>query len=232
MNGRHLSKAIRSVIGFPLLPQWSAKNVSAVWSIRLRFDEIMDSTYPLDGNLNCRSRRRESWNYCSFVPKIIPQVSNKNRHREFSRRNLFFFLYHVAVTYHYEMDCPLPCSTLALAVGWWECRLSRTADTKNGDNPSVPVTCRLFAPPSLIDRAAEELLEYAPKFLEASCELLGPYPFRRLDMLVLPKCFACMGLKRLVYIQFVLVFKIRSFVPDQLLITSSKFLFLLCRPKP
>lgn len=118
------------------------------------------------------------------------------------------------------MDCPLPCSTLALAVGWWECRLSRTADTKNGDNPSVPVTCRLFAPPSLIDRAAEELLEYAPKFLEASCELLGPYPFRRLDMLVLPKCFACMGLKRLVYIQFVLVFKIRSFVPDQLLITS------------
>ena len=144
----------------------------------------------------------------------------------------FFFLYHVAVTYHYEMDCPLPCSTLALAVGWWECRLSRTADTKNGDNPNVPVTCRLFAPPSLIDRAAEELLEYAPKFLEASCELLGPYPFRRLDMLVLPKCFACMGLKRLVYIQFVLVFKIRSFVLDQLLITSSKFRFLLCRPKP
>lgn len=77
---------------FPLLPQWSAKNVSAVWSIRLRFDEIMDSTYPLDGNLNCRSRRRESWNYCSFVPKIIPQVSNKNRHRGFSRRNLFFFV--------------------------------------------------------------------------------------------------------------------------------------------
>ncbi|XP_022800692.1 uncharacterized protein LOC111338453 [Stylophora pistillata] len=99
------------------------------------------------------------------------------------------------VTYHYEMDCPLPCSTLALAVGWWQCRLSRTADTKNGDNPNVPVTCRLFAPPSLIDRAAEELLGYAPKFLEASCELLGPFPFRRLDMLVLPKCFACMGLK-------------------------------------
>ncbi|KAL9973834.1 hypothetical protein ACROYT_G020340 [Oculina patagonica] len=99
------------------------------------------------------------------------------------------------VTFHYEMDSPLPCSTLAVAVGWWRCRQSRNAETKNGGNPDVPVTCRLFAPPSLIDSAADELLGYAPKFLEASCELLGPYPFRRLDMLVLPKCFACMGLK-------------------------------------
>ena len=105
----------------------------------------------------------------------------------------------LSVTYHYEMDCPLPCSTLAVAVGWWHCRQSRNAETKNGSNPNLPVTCRLFAPPSLIDTAANELLGYAPKFLEASCELLGPYPFRRLNMLVLPKCFACMGLKRLVY---------------------------------
>ena len=77
--------------------------------------------------------------------------------------------------------------------------MSRKAETKNGSDPDVPVTCRLFAPPSLIDNAAEELLGYAPNFLEASCELLGPYPFRRLDVLVLPKCFACMGLKRYVF---------------------------------
>ena len=109
---------------------------------------------------------------------------------------VFFSL---SVTYHYEMDCPLPCSTLAVAVGWWQCRQSQNAETKNGSDPDLPVTCRLFAPPSLIDAAANELLGYAPKFLEASCELLGPYPFKRLDMLVLPECFACMGLKRLAY---------------------------------
>ena len=109
---------------------------------------------------------------------------------------LFFVC--LSVTYLYEMGTPLPCATLAVAVGWWECRRSRNADTTNGVNIKVPVTCRLFAPPSLIDSAAGELLSYAPKFLEASCELLGPYPFRRLDMLILPKCFACMGLKRLV----------------------------------
>lgn len=109
------------------------------------------------------------------------------------------FLFFLSVTYHYEMDCPLPCSTLAVAVGWWQCRQSQNAETKNGSNPDLPVTCRLFAPPSLIDTAANELLGYAPRFLEASCELLGPYPFKRLDMLVLPKCFACMGLKRLAY---------------------------------
>lgn len=90
-NGRHLSKAIRSVIGFPLLPQWSAKNVSAVWSIRLRFDEIMDSTYTLDRNLNCRSRRRQSWNYCSFVPKIIPKCLTKIGIVDFLEETFFFF---------------------------------------------------------------------------------------------------------------------------------------------
>lgn len=107
-----------------------------------------------------------------------------------------FFSFGFTVTYLYEMETPLPCSTLAVAAGWWECRQSRLALTKNGDNPSLPVTCRMFAPPSVINRAADELLGYAPKFVEAACELLGPYPFRRLDMLILPKCFACMGLKR------------------------------------
>ena len=109
---------------------------------------------------------------------------------------LFVFVFGFTVTYLYEMETPLPCSTLAVAAGWWECRPSRLAVTKNGDNPSLPVTCRMFAPPSVIERAADELLGYAPKFVEAACELLGPYPFRRLDMLILPKCFACMGLKR------------------------------------
>lgn len=124
---------------------------------------------------------------CERKKKIIQKTLN------IVTSTVFFSL---SVTYHYEMDCPLPCSTLAVAVGWWQCRQSRNAETKNGSSPHVPVTCRLFAPPSLIDTAANELLGYAPKFLEASCELLGPYPFRRLDMLVLPKCFACMGLKR------------------------------------
>ena len=113
-------------------------------------------------------------------------------------KGLLSFSFCLSVTYLYEMGTPLPCATLAVAVGWWECKRSRNADTANGVNLKVPVTCRLFAPPSLIDSAAGELLGYAPKFLEASCELLGPYPFRRLDMLILPKCFACMGLKRLV----------------------------------
>lgn len=99
------------------------------------------------------------------------------------------------------MSIPLPCSTLAIAVGWWHFRQSRNALTENGDSPHVPISCRLFAPASLIDSAADELLGYVPQFLEASCELLGPYPFKRLDILVLPKCFACMGLKRWVWIE-------------------------------
>lgn len=112
----------------------------------------------------------------------------------------FFFLYYVVVIYYYEMDCLLFCLILVLVVGWWECWLFRIVDIKNGDNFNVLVMCCLFVLFSLIDRVVEELLEYVFKFLEVFCELLGFYLFRWLDMLVLLKCFVCMGFKRLVYI--------------------------------
>ncbi|XP_032238993.2 uncharacterized protein LOC5513554 isoform X2 [Nematostella vectensis] len=99
------------------------------------------------------------------------------------------------VTFLFEMDVPLPCSTLAMAVGYFESMEGRSAICPTKDGPAEPVECRMIAVPSIIDRASDELLSYVPGFIEASCELLGPYPFSRLDLLILPKCFACMGLK-------------------------------------
>lgn len=94
------------------------------------------------------------------------------------------------------MDTALPCSTLALAVGWFVNREGPSAlvPTTKGSHQHVP--CSVIAVPSLIEHASAQLLEYSAKYLVEACKLLGPYPFDRLDLLILPRCFACMGLKR------------------------------------
>lgn len=88
------------------------------------------------------------------------------------------------------MDKPLPCSTLALAIGWFEfCQTSTVA-------LSSSLSCRVFSAPSMIKEASNELLPSCTKFVSTACELLGPYPFTRMDLVILPRCFACMGLMR------------------------------------
>lgn len=100
------------------------------------------------------------------------------------------------VTHYFEMDIALPCSTLALAVGWLPYREGPIATVPTQDGSTRQIPCRIVAAPSLIDKAADQLLHHIHTYVEAACELLGPYPFDRLDLLILPRCFACMGLKR------------------------------------
>ena len=113
-------------------------------------------------------------------------------------RSVLFCSFLLSVTYHYEMRTPLPCSTLALAIGWFECRDGPGAKCLNAQGNLDTISCEVFAAPSLIDQAASQLLRCAPLYLQASCELIGPYPFSRLSLIILPRCFACMGLKRYV----------------------------------
>ena len=88
------------------------------------------------------------------------------------------------------MNIPLPCSTLALAIGWFECRQTPTVAL------SSTVQCRVFSAASVISETSQELLPKCTKYVTAACELLGPYPFNRMDLVILPRCFACMGLMR------------------------------------
>lgn len=96
------------------------------------------------------------------------------------------------------MDTALPCSTLALAVGWLVYREGPPALVPTTKESQRHIPCRVIAVPSLIEQASAQLLEHSSKYLVEACKLLGPYPFDRLDLLILPRCFACMGLKRLV----------------------------------
>ena len=94
------------------------------------------------------------------------------------------------------MSTALPCSTLALAIGHFQ----QSEQSFHVDDPisgkQIPVT--MYAACSLIDPFTKEFLQPACDYLKAAMELLGEYPFSRLDLVMMPRCFACMGLERYV----------------------------------
>lgn len=87
----------------------------------------------------------------------------------------------------------LPCSTMAFAFGWFSQSHPTIVETLPNRKP-VEISC--FAPPSLLAAFAEEFLAVSAKYLIAATEILGEYPFDRMDLVILPRCFACMGLER------------------------------------
>lgn len=94
--------------------------------------------------------------------------------------------------YYFEMSIPLPNSTLAFAFG----KLAKSSSTLTVSTApnSKPVTISLYAPQSKINQFEEEYLSLASKYVCYTCQLLGEYPFSRLDLVIMPRSFACMGL--------------------------------------
>ena len=95
------------------------------------------------------------------------------------------------------MKIPLPSSTLAFAFGKFKgsSRSIQVSNCRQNDDPfTVPVT--LYATESKIGGFEEEYLDCAGRYLEMCCKVLGDYPFSRLDLVVMPRSFACMGLER------------------------------------
>ena len=54
----------------------------------------------------------------------------------------------------------------------------------------------MYACQSKITSMEEEFLTLSANYLESACHLLGEYPFSRMDLVLMPRCFACMGLAR------------------------------------
>ncbi|KAK6188693.1 hypothetical protein SNE40_004821 [Patella caerulea] len=113
--------------------------------------------------------------------------------------------------YFFYTSMPMPTSTLAIACGdWTEVVVVSCGDPtddvsalpscqKHGANcqtnfsPNNILPCRLFLPESLKD-AGEELSVYLPSCMEAVKDILGPHPFQRLDILIVPECFDSLGM--------------------------------------
>ncbi|XP_035657984.1 aminopeptidase O-like [Branchiostoma floridae] len=53
---------------------------------------------------------------------------------------------------------------------------------------------RVFAPSVYVQQAGREFLPLIEKYLSAAYDVLGPHPLPRLDVLMVPRCFASLGL--------------------------------------
>eukprot|EP00058_Branchiostoma_floridae_P009190 XP_002594678.1 hypothetical protein BRAFLDRAFT_104849 [Branchiostoma floridae] len=53
---------------------------------------------------------------------------------------------------------------------------------------------RVFAPSVYVHQAGREFLPLIEKYLSAAYDVLGPHPLPRLDVLIVPRCFASLGL--------------------------------------
>ncbi|XP_060556016.1 aminopeptidase O-like [Ruditapes philippinarum] len=93
-------------------------------------------------------------------------------------------------TYIYHTDLEVPSSTLALAVGYWE----EVEITSRTSIPKGQLPCRLFTPKCHKETASSILCPYVPRCMESAVSLLGPHPFKRLDILIVPASFASLGM--------------------------------------
>ncbi|XP_067677963.1 aminopeptidase O-like [Haliotis asinina] len=114
-------------------------------------------------------------------------------------------------TYYYYSTMPMPTSTLAIAVGTWtrvDVMLEQDMQTSSQSacpshhgltcpvnyavGPAVP--CRVFVPACLVPLVQQELAVYVPRCLREVYAILGPHPFQRLDILIVPHCFDSLGM--------------------------------------
>ncbi|XP_052256814.1 aminopeptidase O-like isoform X4 [Dreissena polymorpha] len=105
------------------------------------------------------------------------------------------------LTYHFSSDMAMPSSTLALAIGKWT-----LVDTLSHTDQMASVTetqpeskgntmkCRLFTPRRHKEAVLTLISPYFPRCLTAAERLLGPYPFKRLDILIVPENFQSLGM--------------------------------------
>jgi len=117
------------------------------------------------------------------------------------------------VSWYFYTRMVLPMSTFALAIGQWEiltlvtkAEAAAAAPTSKqvvpcqNDHADYPchiglgdrgplLPCRLAGPMSLLVQG-QDLRRYVRACLEAAREVLGPHPFGRLDIVVLPRCFS------------------------------------------
>ncbi len=56
------------------------------------------------------------------------------------------------------------------------------------------INCRIIGTETLLARSQDLLRLYLPACLRAAYELLGSHPFRKLDILILPRCYSGLGL--------------------------------------
>ncbi|XP_052095484.1 aminopeptidase O-like isoform X1 [Mytilus californianus] len=92
---------------------------------------------------------------------------------------------------YFNSRMEMPSSTLSLAIGYWGF-VTIPLRYKKGELYRKP--CRVVGPKSILCQSITELRDYIPVCLGEVNNILGPYPFPRLDVLIVPPCFDSLGM--------------------------------------
>ncbi|KAK3092897.1 hypothetical protein FSP39_008566 [Pinctada imbricata] len=99
--------------------------------------------------------------------------------------------------FQFYSDFKMPTSTLSLAIGQWtESVINREKEINVVSPPDISertIPYRVFLPRTLHE-SAPELHSYLPLCLQIVTDILGPHPFQRQDVLVVPRCFDSLGM--------------------------------------
>ncbi|XP_065834926.1 aminopeptidase O-like isoform X2 [Oscarella lobularis] len=128
-----------------------------------------------------------TWNAIARVPKgcLVLMSGNFYENRSLLKDDF--------ECHFYAMGCLLPCCCVGFAAGYFVAS-SAVASLCESDSWSSTIPCRLFAAESQLPAVAKEFHVNLPKYLSAACTVLGPFPYVRLDVIILPRSFGCMGL--------------------------------------
>ncbi|CAL1546848.1 unnamed protein product [Lymnaea stagnalis] len=98
--------------------------------------------------------------------------------------------------YQFSNSYPMPASTFALAVGSWTLTdLSGViqANERSTGRYLTP-TCHLFSPSNLEGQSTDLMSRYLPECFRSLDTVLGPYPLKHLNILIVPDCFDSLGM--------------------------------------
>ncbi|XP_071162696.1 aminopeptidase O-like [Mytilus edulis] len=92
---------------------------------------------------------------------------------------------------YFNSRMEMPSSTISLAIGYWS---FVTIPLKYNKGELYRKPCRVAGPKSILCQSITELRDYIPVCLGEVNNILGPYPFPRLDVLIVPPCFDSLGM--------------------------------------
>lgn len=101
-------------------------------------------------------------------------------------------------SFHFKSSMAMPSSTLSLAVGYWTkytiIDLPQPEADKHDTCIDNAIQCSLYSPEVLFKKAKSELEKYVPVCIKTAINLLGKYPFKKLDIIVVPSSFDSLGM--------------------------------------
>ncbi|XP_069127498.1 aminopeptidase O-like isoform X2 [Argopecten irradians] len=96
--------------------------------------------------------------------------------------------------FYFHTQMSMPSSTISLAIGHWCVSSLIDINSLSETEQKKTIPCRLFCASSMVAEARQEIGQYIGSCLRAAHDTLGPHPFQRLDIVMVPSSFDSLGM--------------------------------------